>query len=94
MKSYSDMNAKEKVLHQFKVDLCENLSEVYTEMCLDQISNGADQVDIQNDMSSLGEHFFEIMHKESLQDLKVYMIGYHGWDDESFEDAFFIFMSK
>jgi len=94
MKSYSDMNVKEKVLYQFKADLCQNLSEVYTEMSLDQISNGADQLDIQTDMSSLGEYFFEIMHKESLQDLKVYMIGYHGWDDDSFEDAFFLFMSK
>lgn len=93
MKNYSDMNSREKVLYQFKVILCEKLSEVYTHMCIDLISNEGDQTDVQADMSSLGESFFEIMHKESLPDLKYYMIGHHGWDDETFEDVFFEYMS-
>ena len=94
MKDYSDMNAKEKVLHQFKRRICEDISVMYTDMSLDAIQHGVKQVDVETDMTSLGEIFFEIMHKESLQDLKRCMIGRHGWDDETFEDAFFTFMSR
>ena len=94
MKDYSDMTAKEKVLYQYKGHLCEDLSATYTEMTLDVIAQGGTQTDAEIDMASLGEIFFEIMHKESLQDLKRYMIGHHGWDDESFEDDFFRFMSR
>ena len=94
MKDYSDMSAKEKVLHQFKRRICEDISVMYTDMSLDVIQQGGTQTDVEIDMTSLGEIFFEIMHKESLQDLKRCMIGRHGWDDESFEDAFFTFMSK
>ena len=94
MKDYSDMNAKEKVLHQFKRRICEDISVLYTDMSLDAIERGGTQSGVDTDMDSLGEIFFEIMHKESLQDLKRCMIGHHGWDDESFEDAFFTFMSR
>ena len=94
MKDYSDMSAKEKVLHQFKRRICEDISVMYTDMSLDVIQQGGTQTDVEVDMTSLGEVFFDIMHKESLQDLKRCMIGRHGWDDESFEDAFFTFMSR
>ena len=94
MKDYSDMSAKEKVLHQFKRRICEDISVMYTDMSLDVIQQGGTQTDVEVDMTSLGEVFFDIMHKESLQDLKRCMIGRHGWDDETFEDAFFTFMSR
>ena len=94
MKDYSDMSAKEKVLHQFKRRICEDISVMYTDMSLDVIQQGGTQTDVEVDMTSLGEIFFDIMHKESLQDLKRCMIGRHGWDDETFEDAFFTFMSR
>ena len=94
MKDYSDMSAKEKVLHQFKRRICEDISVAYTDISLDVIQQGGTQTDVEIDMTSLGEIFFDIMHKESLQDLKRCMIGRHGWDDESFEDAFFTFMSR
>ena len=94
MKDYSDMTAKEKVLHQFKRRMCEDISVMYTDMSLDYLVEEGDQSEVEEMMRSVGEIFFEIMHKESLQDLKRCMIGRHGWDDETFEDAFFTFMSK
>ena len=94
MKDYSDMSAREKVLHQYKGHLCEDLSTTYTEMTLQFIEQGGSISDAKTDMASLGEAFFEIMHKESLQELRRYMIGHHGWDYETFDDDFFRFMSK
>ena len=94
MKDYSDMSAKEKVLHQFKRRICEDISVMYTDMSLDHLLEGGGMEDVEQNMASVGEAFFKIMHIESLQDLRHYMIERQGWDYDTFEDAFFTFMSK
>ena len=94
MKDYSDMTAKEKVLHQFKRRMCEDISVMYTDMSLDYLVEEGDQSEVEEMMRSVGEAFFQVMQKESLQDLRHYMIECQGWDYDTFDDAFFTFMSK